>query len=306
MMRFRRGEESMSRRAVVFGAALLGSAHFAMPGAFGQLSGGPYTIRPLDVNAGGTTSTGGPYSISASTGQAGGVGTITAQPLPGPPLYQFDDGFWSAATIPPPTEPPSAHDRAKNRYVSFAPNAGANVVALRIDKVSAPTGGGWVGVPDAAGLAPVVSAPVLRVWSEPVVHVGDCAVVPVASYEVRTSEDGGSAFSAPLAVDTIAQPGPKFWGDTVGQFGTITPDVWDPPNGVVNVNDFLAGLEKFQNPATTRVHLTVVDVVGAGQPGFEACLNRSANIADVFNLIKAFQGSVYPFTTDPPSCPPCP
>lgn len=60
-----------------------------------QLTGGPYTIQPLDINSGGTTSTGGPYSISASTAQPGGVGTIVAEPSPAPPLYQFDDGFWS-------------------------------------------------------------------------------------------------------------------------------------------------------------------------------------------------------------------
>jgi hypothetical protein len=66
-----------------------------------QLNGGPYTILPLDINGGGTTSTGGPYSISASTAQPGGVGTITAEPVPAPPLYQFDDGFWSRATAAP-------------------------------------------------------------------------------------------------------------------------------------------------------------------------------------------------------------
>lgn len=71
-----------------------------------QLTGGSYTIQPLDINGGGTTSTGGPYTISASTAQPGGVGTIVAEAAPAPPLYQLDDGFWS--TVSPCRDPSSA------------------------------------------------------------------------------------------------------------------------------------------------------------------------------------------------------
>ncbi|MBI4718574.1 MAG: exo-alpha-sialidase [Planctomycetes bacterium] len=209
--------------------------------------------------------------------------------------------------LAPPAAAPAPHNRPKNRYISFTPANGATAVAFTVDRVL-PTAAsaGWVGVPDANGMTAVVAAPVTRVWSEPVVHVGDCAIAPVSTYEIRATADAGTTFSTPLEVSTIAQPAPKFWGDTVGQFGIDTPNTWDPPNGVVNVNDFVAALEKFQNPATTRVHLTVVDVVGAGLPGFEACLNRTASIADVFNVIKAFQGEAYPFTTSPAACPVCP
>lgn len=75
---------------LVCGTILIGTATVRA-----QLTGGPYAIQPLDINGGGTTSTGGPYSISASTAQPGGVGTIIAEPVPAPPLYQLDDGFWS-------------------------------------------------------------------------------------------------------------------------------------------------------------------------------------------------------------------
>lgn len=71
-----------------------------------QLVGGPYSIQPLDINGGGTTSTGGPYSINASTAQPGGVGTIVAEPSPAPPLYQLNDGFWS--TVSPCNDPVDA------------------------------------------------------------------------------------------------------------------------------------------------------------------------------------------------------
>lgn len=88
--------------AAAFGTAMA----LLSSGLAAQLSGGPYTIRPLDINVGGTTSTSGPYSISASTAQPGGVGTIVAEPIPAPPLYQLDDGFWS--TTAPCNDPPSA------------------------------------------------------------------------------------------------------------------------------------------------------------------------------------------------------
>ena len=77
------------------------AASFGSAAVHAQFVGGPYVIHTLDINGGGMTSTGGPYSISASTGQAGGVGTITAEQVPAPTLYQFDDGFWSTITVPP-------------------------------------------------------------------------------------------------------------------------------------------------------------------------------------------------------------
>ncbi|MBI4717761.1 MAG: hypothetical protein HY763_08165, partial [Planctomycetes bacterium] len=228
---------------------------------------------------------------------------------------------------PPPLNPPLAafppHDRAKNRYVSFVPNS-PGPVAFMIGKVTGTAGAGWVGTPNASGIAGVLPLmPTPRNWPEPVVHVGDCPVVPDADYEIRATMDG-ITFSPALTVSTTPQPAPKFWGDTVGDFqslcsvggtacgpvgstcnGTGVCGMWTAPNGVVSVNDFLAALQKFQG-VVTAPHVTVVDVVGAGQPGQQSCLNRAGNIGDVFNLIKAFQGDAYPFTTDPAACPVCP
>lgn len=198
-----------------------------------------------------------------------------------------------------PADPPHPHNRQKNRYVSFAPNNGSNVVAFRIDKVAAPGAGHWVGAPDANGMSQVVGAPVFRAWPEAVVHVGDCEIVPVATYHLMATADGVS-FSPPLALSTIAQPAPKFWGDTVGVYDGVE---WTPPQGVVNTNDFIAAMQKFQGLPSSP-HLCCVDVQSVS--AIDPCLNKLCNMADVFIIIKAFQGDPYPFTTDPTTCPPCP
>lgn len=202
----------------------------------------------------------------------------------------------------PPAVAPAPHDRKKNRYISFTPNNGAAPVRFQVTKLTAPTPGviGWVGNPDGNGIAKVEPAmPALRVWNEPVIHVGDCEIVPVAQYEIRASE--GTGFSPPLLVSTIDLPsGGKPWGDTVGSF---TGTEWTPPNGIVSVNDYLAALQKFQN-LPSAPHLTVCDVQAVSTT--DPCINRLVGIADVFLLVKASQGEAYPFITDPAACPPCP
>ena len=75
----------MIRYALLFGSMLAGTA------LGGPLKGGPYKIYPLDINAGGTRSTAAEYAITASTGQAGGVGVIASAP------YEASDGFWRGA-----------------------------------------------------------------------------------------------------------------------------------------------------------------------------------------------------------------
>ncbi len=209
-----------------------------------------------------------------------------------------------ALSANPPAAAPAPHDRAKNRYLSFVPNNPPIPVAFQVEKLSGvgvagPVG--WVGVPGAGDIAGVSATPVTRVWNETLVHVGDCGVIPVASYAIRASIDNGQSFSADLLVDTIELPsGGKFWGDTVGSFDGIQ---WTAPNTIVNANDFLAALQKFQS-LPSAPHITVVDVQSVSST--DPCLNRITNIADVFILLQAFQGNMYPFTTDPAACPACP
>ncbi len=189
----------------------------------------------------------------------------------------------------------------RNRYVSFVPNNPDHDTAIRVRKTTPPMGDCWVTAPDANGLAGCGSSPVYHDWPFSVIHVGDCAIVPDATYEVAATLEG-VVFSDPLIVGTVPRPDPKLWGDTVGEFnGGLW--AWTAPNGIVNTNDFLAALQKFQN-LPTAPHVTVTDVQSVSST--DPCLNRVTNIADVFILIQAFQGNAYPFTTDPASCPPCP
>jgi hypothetical protein len=156
-------------------------------------------------------------------------------------------------------------------------------------------------VPNAEGIAKCVSAPVFRVWNESGVHVGDCAIVPAAVYEIRETTDG-EFFSPPLSVSTTPEPtlNGKKWGDVAGvNDGTR----WTPPNLFTNVNDILAVLAYITGaaikPEFVRVNL---QSVSSNDP----CLNAFVNTADVLILVKAVNGDAYPFTTNPVSCPVCP
>lgn len=206
----------------------------------------------------------------------------------------------SSSTPVPPVDPPAPHNRPKNRYLSFTPNNGANTVAFGIS-IGSPTSQfiGWIGTPNASGIAKVVPNPVFRAWPEATVHVGDCEIFPVASYEISATMDG-FVFSDAWLGYTILEPLPKHWGDTVGSLVGIE---WTAPNGAVNVNDYLAVLQKFLG-VSTAPHISVCDVQSVSST--DPCLNQSGNIADVFLLIKAFQGNAYPFTMDAAMCPPCP
>ncbi|MBI4717246.1 MAG: hypothetical protein HY763_05540 [Planctomycetes bacterium] len=205
-------------------------------------------------------------------------------------------------------QPP--YDRPKNRYVSFEPNYGLVPVAYRVELLDselfpAATGViGWVGPPDAEGAASILpsSTPltaVTRVWTEGYIHVGDCEVSPRATYGIAATEDG-VVFSPQRVFQTVARPTPKFWGDNVGIF---TGGSWTAPNGVMNINDVISALQAFQGLASAP-HFSFVDVQASDVNN--PCMNRTVNISDVFLLLKAQQGEVYPFMFAPLGCPACP
>jgi|GEM_PF-2863274 len=177
----------------------------------------------------------------------------------------------------------------KNRYVSFRTEE-PGPVAYKLDMTSSlfhPTAtvSGWVGQPDANGIATLQANPLTRVWSEPVVHITGCDITPVAEFELRASFDGGGSFEPPVALRTAAQPaGDKFWGDTVGFFDGAA---WTPPQGFVNIDDIVAALKTFQQAAGAP-EVPRTDVVPQ-EP------NRLVNINDAFAIILAFQGKEYPF-----------
>lgn len=201
----------------------------------------------------------------------------------------------------------------KNRYISFAPSEGAVAVAHRVELTTSSSFPGsvglmkWVGEPFEAGCPSSCTGEfIARLVEEPfayysdnwpsAVHIGDCQVVPDAVYEIRAILDGADPgvlanFSAPLALETVARPAPKFWGDTVGEFFFA---FWTNPNGIVNFNDVSAVLQGFTNNPVAP-HRTWLDL-------HDQTPNYLINFADIQLAIKAFQGEPYPFA-EPASCP---
>lgn len=211
------------------------------------------------------------------------------------------DGVPDLCNIPEPQTAPAPHDRLKNRYLSFVPNGGGIPAAFRVDKLTAPTGNCWVSAPDANAESRCVASPVFRVWSELLIHVGDCEISPVASYEIRATVDG-LVFSTPLSLQTIMLPSlnGKFWGDLVGNNNGVE---WTPPNQFANVQDVLAVLAYITGapiaPAFQQANLQSISTT-------DSCLNSVVNTADVLIDVRAVAGDVYPFNTDPSNCPVCP
>lgn len=152
----------------------------------------------------------------------------------------------------------------------------------------------------------LVDEAVFRVWPEPLIHVGDCEVVPVSKYQVRTTHDG-VVFSDPIQLATIAKPEGKFWADLVGNAllrcsgdrvtpctpKTVSTDcpagdvcgIWTGPNGLVNVNDVNAFLKFFTGKPAP--HMTAVDIA-------REVPNFIANATDLQLILLGFRGVEYP------------
>jgi len=299
-------------------------------------------------------------------------------------------GTWPCAR---PLPAPYPHNRAKNRYISFATdkatNDGRNIAfevtltsltlgscsgngtPCRLDRGNDdcgacsvtgepcitmgncrpsgqscnPTGescvndhGGsvgrtwWVGEGSPLGndVHPLVSEPFRAVsenWAA-VVHVGDCEIVPVATYAVRAVDTATGAASAELLVRTIDRPGDWYWADCVSNLndyctgnwaacpngdgdcppGQTCVRQWGPPNGYTNFDEVTAGVMAFQRvPGTSWPHVTVMDIHGDELFGEESSAaasppNYVINMTDVQFVVLAFVGRPYPFY-DPADCP---
>lgn len=190
----------------------------------------------------------------------------------------------------------------------------------------------WVGPSSPLGndVHLLVSEPFRMVSSDwpAVVHVGDCEVVPQATYAVRAVDVGAGELSGTLFVSTIDRPGARYWGDGVGSLaeyctGTLAPcgDVGDPPcpggescllqwpgpDGNTNFDDVTAAVFAFQqSPGLTLPNTMWLDFHGndSGAEGSEKFdpPNHVVNFSDVGFLTLAFQGRPYPFD-DPGDCP---
>lgn len=158
---------------------------------------------------------------------------------------------------------------------------------------------GWIGTPDRDGIASISPIPSYSDQWPRLVYLRGCPIMPARTYEIAATPDG-TLFDPPFTSSTVARPTPKFWGDTVG---TLVGGLWSDPNGLANINDVIAALQRIQGNAP-QLHFTRLDVLAVSST--DPCVNGIVNAADVFMLVKAIQGDIYPFTTDPALCPLCP
>ncbi|MFQ5591750.1 MAG: M4 family metallopeptidase [Phycisphaerae bacterium] len=228
-------------------------------------------------------------------------------------------------------EPPAPEQDAvpKHRYISFRPRNPGRDVAFRVvlaasSEYPASAGMlGWASAPfdpscqTGPGASPtppcdavdylvrIVATPVFFNWTQDLVHLGDCAIVPVATYEISATLDG-VVFSNALEIPTIRQPGSRHFGDVVGEgTGQLPPAAgFTPPNRVVNVSDIQAFILTVQGASSPSAHVAWVDLHGLG-PGSPP--NFILNVSDLQQIKFGFQGQLYvdsPEHMNPADCPP--
>ena len=253
--------------------------------------------------------------------------------------YCWDDcwGSWSGAdcVIHDQTSGVAKCYVPKNRYLTIDPTVNGEPAAYQVGlTVSEPYGTAvgrtwWVDVPicfdkdghecpgaqclldpvppdctgvDAFGwVSHLSSTAVTRSGTETPVHITGCGIVPVATSEVRASQDHGATLSAPLTIGTIHDPPDEAqdWGDVTG--GPATEGYWLPPDYVTSFGDIGSAVRTFEKraegtgfPPRVRVDLEIDQVV---------------NLSDISLVVKAFEGRAYAdinlplIGVDPALCP---
>ncbi len=135
-------------------------------------------------------------------------------------------------------------------------------------------------------------------WTLETLHVGDCEIIPVATYEIRAcAPPDGVVCSDPLTIGTIEQPfvSPGFrgnYGDVAGAVEPVT-ESFAAPDGVTNVIDVSAYILTKQNYGTAnkpQTHPTWVDLHGLGDGNPPQYI---LNISDMGQILKAFAGDAW-------------
>jgi len=252
-------------------------------------------------------------------------------------------------TLNPPGSPADPrHQARKHRYISIDPTTnGENAVAFRVELtdmwrcegdleracvldsdcaeslslcVQHPDVGSiwWVqasqiepAICDMEPFARVDEWPYVSTWTEEVLHIGDCEIIPAATYEVRACDAFDiDVCSAPLAIGTIRAPfiAPGFRGNYGDVAGPVDPTTleFSPPDGFDNVIDVQAYLQTVQNCGTSTkptCHLTWVDLQGGG---YGNPPNYILNVSDLQYIKFGLQGKKWtdtPGNLNPGSCP---
>lgn len=218
----------------------------------------------------------------------------------------------------------------KNRYLSFVPptpcDALSPSMAFRVTFLDLPrphdVNNGtvmWVGAPQvycensgqvappcgpAPGVDPTFGGATLQCtphytdWTSlGTIHVFHEEIVPDAMYEITAIAQGcdgddENSYSAPLTLVTGK------WGDVVRDCTTCPCTA---PQGVANITDVSALVDKFQNLNCAPIKARC-DLVGI--PPTDAEVDQIVSILDVTACLQGFQGLPYPFAPAPD--PPCP
>lgn len=156
--------------------------------------------------------------------------------------------------------------------------------ASRVDPSQAPS---WASFPQSA----LQCAPLCRDWGDvPALHVQHAILIPdrqvaVQAIDCECAMDDPSAYSSALESVTARRGDVAF---------NCSGGVCGPPNGVVEIADVPAILDKFRNligsPSKVRCDL---------EP---ATPDNMINISDVTVCLDAFSGNVYPFVPDVDPC----
>ncbi|UCE62103.1 MAG: hypothetical protein JSU63_10410 [Phycisphaerales bacterium] len=209
-----------------------------------------------------------------------------------------------------PAPAPAPHDTRKHRYVSFAPTNYPTIVAYRVELTQSeefPDSAGvlgWVGQPDVNDVSRFEDAPYYAADWPSVVHLGDCEVIPLATYRVSATTDA-VVFSEPLDVSTIHRPGVWFYGDVVGDSTGDLPPLqgFTGPNGVVNVTDVQAYQLTAQGPMSPSAETTWIDLHGLGDGSPP---NFMLNISDLQQILLGLEGAEYGNGAEHPDPADCP
>jgi len=147
--------------------------------------------------------------------------------------------------------------------------------------------------------ARVDASPHFQVWELTTLHVGDCEIVPVATYQIRACNPPDTADCGDsLMIGTVRQSlvAPTFRGNFGDVAGAVLGTEFSPPDGFTNVNDISAYVLTRQNYGTAntpQAHPTWVDLHGLGTapPPNGNPPQYILNISDLTLIVKALQGN---------------
>jgi hypothetical protein len=143
--------------------------------------------------------------------------------------------------------------------------------------------------------ARLADTPYFTEWSQSPVHIGDCEIIPGATYEVRRClPPTGDVCDEPITIPTAKQPllVPGYWGNfgDIASAPLVAGQPYGPPDGFANVTDYSAVIFTIQNYGTTKqpqAHPTWVDLHGLGDG---IAPNYIINVSDLQLILKVLEG----------------